>query len=133
MAVVTKSLKASFDAVQALTVQQLTGDIFAGETLPIASPCYIKSDGKAYLCNGTAADAKVVVDGWTGKEYRTGEPVALLGRGMRYHYSDGALTPGQGLYLGTTAGTLDTAATIGGTAVVARAINTKDVYCTGGI
>ena len=132
MPTVAKSTRASLDPVQALTTQQLTGDILAGENLPTFSPCYIASDGKAMLSDGSAAGAAAVIDGWTAKDYQTGEPVALLGRGNRGHYSDGNLTPGQNLFLGAGAGLLADAATTGGTEPVARAISATDIYVLGG-
>ena len=56
------------------------------------------------MSDATAADANAEVDGFTPRSYKAGEAVTLIGKGMKAKYSDGLLTPGQRLYVGTTAG-----------------------------
>jgi hypothetical protein len=101
--------------------------LVAGEALLAAAPCYIKaSDGKVYMSNGTAANEAAEYDGFTGKSYAAGEPVTLWGPGCIFEYGTG-LTPGADLFVGATAGRLDTAATTGGTVAVARTINATHI------
>jgi hypothetical protein len=129
MAQVAKDLAtAHFDASQALYAPQITGNMVAGENLDPVSPCYIKAaDGKVYMSDGTAVAEAAKVDGWTGKAYKAGQSVTLLGIGTRYRFSAGTLTPGQNLFLGAGKGTLADAATTGGTVIIARAINSTDI------
>lgn len=101
------------------------GTLVAGEALLACAPCYIKaSDGKVYNADGTAANEKAVVAGWTAKAYASGAKVSLFGEGVLIHYSDGALVnPGSKLYLATTPGRLDTAAQTGDSVGVAQVLN----------
>jgi hypothetical protein len=133
MALLTRDANAGPDAVSiSRWVPQLAGDLFAGEALDICAPCYIKTtDGKIYMSDGTAANEAAEVVGFTPKAYAAGESVTLYGNGMRVHYSDGGLTLGAGYYLAATAGRLDTAATTGGTAVIAIAYNANDLQIGG--
>ena len=101
-------------------------DVVAGETLAIAAPCYIKSsDGKVYMSTGAATNEAAEVMGFTPKAYVTNEPVTLFGVGALFHYSDdfsaGTVSPGDLLYLTSTAGALGPSTSSGdatGTAVV---------------
>lgn len=127
MANVAKDANAGMDTSQAIVANHVAGNLIAGENLDPASPCYIKSDGKVYMSDGTAANEAAKIDGMTGKSYRLGQPVTLLGVGSRFRYSAGTLTPGQNLYLGDDPGVLADAATTGGTGVVCRAINSTDI------
>lgn len=128
MADVAKDANASFDTSQALYAPQITGDLIAGENLDAVSPCYIKaSDGKVYMSIGAAANEAAKFDGFTGKAYRIGQAVTLLGVGARFRYSAGTLTPGQNLFVGGAKGVLADAATTGGLVAVARAINSTDI------
>lgn len=127
MALLTRSTKASMDAATGMYAPQITG-LYAGEALDIAAPCYIKSsDGKVYMSNGTAANEAAEVIGFTPRAVAIGEPCTLFGAGARFHYSDGALTPGDKYYIGATAGRLDTAATTGDAVGVAQALTTTDI------
>jgi hypothetical protein len=132
MALVTVASDASLDADSAMrTPHVLAGDLFAGEALLACAPCYIKqSDGKVYMSNGTAATEPAGFDGFTPKAYAVGDAVALYGIGVMMRYSNGALTPGQKLYIAATAGRLDTTATTGDAVGVARAINASDIRVT---
>lgn len=101
--------------------------LLAGEALLTAAPCYIKaSDGKVYMSNGTAANEAAKVHGWTGKSYAAGEPVTLWKENIIFEYGTG-LTPGATLYIGTTAGRLDTAATVGDGVGVATCISATHI------
>lgn len=128
MALVTRSTKASMDSERGRFMPHLAGDLYAGEDLDPAAPCYIKaSDGKVYMSNGTGANEAARVHGFTPTAYKAGDPVALFGPGTMFRYSDGNLTPGQPLYVGATKGRLDTAATTGDDAGVAFAIDAYDI------
>jgi hypothetical protein len=129
MADVTKDLTtAGFDTSTGMFAPQIAGNLTAGEDLDPASPCYIKAaDGKVYMSVGTAANEAAKFDGFTGKKYRSGQSVTLLGVGLRMRYSAGTLTPGQNLYVGGAKGVLADAATTGGLVPVARAINSTDI------
>lgn len=123
MALVALSGNESIDMTSAMDVTNISGDLFAGEALLIAAPCYIKSsDGKVYMSNGTAANAAAAIDGWTPMAYNLGEAVTLFARNVKFEYGSG-LTPGATLYLGATAGRLDTAATTGDAVGSAKVIN----------
>jgi hypothetical protein len=127
MALVTRSSTASGDTTHLMKVPQISGDLYAGEDLDPAAPCYIKAaDGLVYMSNGTAANEAAKMDGFTARAVKSGQPVTLYGIGARFGYASG-MTPGAPLYIGATAGRLDTAATTGGTVPVARAINATDI------
>ena len=128
MAQVAKDLAtAGFDTSTGLFAPQIAGNLTCGENIDPASPCYIASDGKVYMSDGTAAGAAARVDGWSAKTYKLGQSITLLGVGQRLRYSAGTLTPGMNLYLGAGKGTLADAATTGGTGIIARAINSTDI------
>lgn len=126
MALITRATTAHVDASTAMFAPQLSGDLIAGEDLDVVAPCYIKaSDGKVYMSNGTANDAAAKVDGFTPMKYRAGMACALYGPGTRFGYgSDLAIGP---LYLGATAGRLDSAPTTGGLVAIAKVISSTDI------
>lgn len=126
MAAVTRASDASVDTSTAQLAPQIP-DLIAGEALAVCAPCYISTvDGLVYQSNGAAANAAAKFDGITARAVRVGEPVTLFGVGTRFRLANGTLTPGSDLFLGTTAGNFDTAATTGGTVAIARTINTTD-------
>lgn len=130
MALVTIASDASLDAASAEFAPQRSG-LVAGEALLAFAPCYIKnSDGLVYMSNGTAATEPAGFDGVTPKAYASGDSnVTLFGIGVKMRYATG-LTPGAKLYIGATAGRLDTAATTGDAVGVARAINATVIRVT---
>lgn len=126
MALLTRASDASVDASTAMFAEQVSG-LIAGEAIDANAACYIKAaDGKVYMSNGTAADAAAKVDGFSAQAAAAGQGVTLLGRGTRMRYGTG-LTIGALYYLAATAGRLDTAATVGGTVALAKAISATDV------
>lgn len=128
MAAVTRS-KVGMDASTAMFAAQISG-LLAGEDILIGAPCYIKAaDGKLYNSNGVAANEAAKVDGFSPRDAKAGEALTLFGRGARFRWATG-LTPGAELYLGATAGGLDTAATTGGLLPIARVINDTDIRVT---
>lgn len=127
MALITRVATAGIDGVSALKVPSIGGDLYAGEDLDPAAPCYIKeSDGKVYMSNGTSANEAASVFGFTPKAYKNGEVCSLFMAGARFKYGSG-LTPGDDFYLGATAGRLDNATTTGGSVVIARAVSATDI------
>ncbi|MDQ3155306.1 MAG: hypothetical protein M3Q98_01050 [Actinomycetota bacterium] len=114
------------DSSTGMFAPQVTGNLYAGEVLDVAAPCYIKaSDGKVYMSNGTAANEAASFDGFTARACSSGEAVTLFGVGARFRYGTG-LAVGN-LFISATAGRLDDAATVGGTVAVARVINSTDI------
>lgn len=111
MSLVARSTSASPETGSIMRTPQIIG--IANADIDIAAPCYIMSTGKIAMANGTAADALARVVGFSVRKALAGEPVTLHGEGSIFHYSDTDLTPGAVLYLGATAGRLDTAATTG--------------------
>jgi hypothetical protein len=130
MANIAQDLAASMDASTGMFGPQVTGNLYAGEVLNAAAPCYIKSsDGKVYMSNGTAANEAAKFDGFTARKYQIGEPVALFGVGTRLRYGS-ALVIGTDLFVGTVAGQLADAATTGGVRAIARVITATDIRVT---
>lgn len=123
MALITQ-VSPSLDASQAY--QSLAGKL-AGEALLACAPCYIKtSDGLIYMSNGTSANEAAEVVGFTARAVGIGQPVTLYGPGTRFRYGSG-LTDGNVLYLGATAGRLDSASTTGDAFGYAMVIGTTDI------
>lgn len=124
MAVVTRSVNASVDASTAMYAPRVDDGVVAGEDLPAGCPCYIKSDGKAWKCDGSTTGAASKFDGVTPKLYKTGEPVVLFGVGTRVHMFDADQTPGALMYVGA-AGAWDNAATTGDTNGTLRMVTAR--------
>lgn len=126
MALVTRASTAQMDVSTGQFAPQITG-LVAGENLDVAAPCYIKSsDGKVYMSNATAANEAAEVAGFTPRAVKSGQPVTLFGKGVRFSYGSG-LTPGDVLYVGATAGRLDTAPTVGDVEGVAQVLTATDI------
>lgn len=103
--------------------------LLAGEAIAAGDVIYVASDGTLMRSNGTSANA-AAVGGWIAAgAASTGEACTGF-KNVSFHYGSG-LTPGAPYYVGATAGRLDTAATTGGTVVVARAIDTTRIQFTG--
>jgi hypothetical protein len=109
--------------------QSLAG-LLAGEDLLAAAPCYIKtSDGAVWMSNGTAANEAAECAGFTARATKAGQPVTLFGPGTRFRYGS-AMTIGDILYIGATAGRLDSAATTGDAVGVAQIVTVTDIVIT---
>lgn len=127
MALLTPSTDISVDMISAEHAPQIA-DLVAGENLLAGAPVYIKSsDGKVYMSNGTAANEAAECVGFTARAAVARQKITIFGKGVRFRYSDGALTPGDKYYIGTTAGRLDTATTTGDNVGVAQAITASDI------
>lgn len=130
MSLVTRASDISLDAASAMYAPQRPG-LEAGEALDAFACCYIKqSDGKVYMSNATSANEAAGFDGMTVKAYASGDTgVTLFGIGTKMRYATG-LTPGAILYIGATAGRLDTAATTGDAVGIARVISATLIRIT---
>lgn len=129
MSVVTKG-GVSPDMGSLLRTVPISG-LVAGEDIANGDMCYIKSDGKAWRTDATAADAKAVPAGMCFRGAKAGEPVTLWNVGTRSSYgATGAFTPGAKLFLAATPGQLDTAGTTGDAVGVAQAISDTDIRIT---
>lgn len=128
MALIAKSGTPSLSSPTPSRENTITG-LKAGEDIEAGDVCYIASDGTVKRSDGTADNAAAVGFGMAGGDADSGEAVTLF-INCNFHYGAG-LTPGTPLYVGATAGRLDTATTTGGTTVVARVIDATRVRFTG--
>lgn len=90
--------------------------LLAGEAIAAGDACYVKNDGKIWKSNGTSANAAAKVDGFAAQAASVNEAVTLL-FDVNFRYGSG-LTPGARVYLSTTSGLLEDAATTGGSAPI---------------
>lgn len=125
MAQIARATDASIDTSTAMVAPQVPG-LIAGAAIDVCAPCYVASDGKVYMSNGTAVNAAAGFLGFAAKACPAGQAVTLFGAGTRMRYGTG-LTPGANYFLDTTAGRLNDVATTGGTYVVAKAVDTTDI------
>src|SRR5215218_8504357 len=125
MALVTIATDAGVDTGTAAHAPHLAGDLVAGEAILLMATCYIKaSDGKVYMTNATSAATEATrLAGISPRAVVAGQAMTLVGAGVRFRYAASGLTPGAILFLGTTAGRLDTAATTGDAVGAAQAID----------
>lgn len=128
MALIAKSGTPSLSSPTPGRENTITG-LLAGEDVAAGDVCYIANDGTVMRSNGTAADAAAVAVGMAGGAANTGEAVTLF-INCNFYYG-ASLTPGTALFVGATAGRLDTAATTGGTVAVARVISDSRIRFTG--
>jgi hypothetical protein len=101
--------------------------LYAGEAISAGDACYIKSDGKVWRSTGAAVAAAAKVDGFAPMDCPSGEAITLFfSITMRY---GAGLTPGARYFLsGTVTGGLADAASTGGTAPVAFAVDATRIY-----
>jgi hypothetical protein len=125
MAEIAKSGTPSLATVQPGYEHQLNG-LIAGETLAEGDFVYINADGKVYRASGAAANAAARARGMVLQGAAAGDGVAVLsGVSVRYGAN---LTPGAQYFLsGTNPGGLADAASTGGTAAIAYAIDTTRI------
>lgn len=124
MALIAKSGTPSVSSVLPDASHKITG-LTCGEDVAAGDACYIASTGKVMRSNGTAANAAAKCDGFAAIAAKSGEAVTLI-FDVNMHYGSG-LTPGARYYVSATAGRLEDAATTGGTAPVAFAVDTTRV------
>lgn len=112
MAAITKSANVSMDNVSGQKPSTISGKL-AGEAIAKGDMCYIKgADGKIYRSINTAVNEAAKCHGMAPDAAAAGEAVTLYGAGSIWEYSTG-MTPGIDVFLGATAGSLDTAAGTG--------------------
>lgn len=127
MATIAKSGTPSLSSVVGPQSHQF--QLIAGEAIAAGDLCYIKSDGKAWLSNGTSANAAAKCVGMAAEAAAVGEPITVF-RNERFRYGSG-MTPGAQIYVSATAGALSDAATTGGTAPIGFVVDATRVYIHG--
>lgn len=129
MAEITRMTGPSLSSLLPDSSQKISG-LVAGEDLAMGDAAYIKgADGKVWKSTGAAANAAAKVDGWVLVNASAGEACTLV-HDMNIQYSNSLLTPGARYYLsGTVPGGIADAASTGGTAPVAFAVDTKRIHC----
>jgi hypothetical protein len=126
MALLTRNdALANFDGNSAMKAPQITK--ICGEDIDPVSPCYVASDDKLYMSDGTANNKAAQVDGFSGTKGKAGQPLTIYGPGVIMRYNPGALTPGDNYFVAATKGRLDTAATVGDAQGVARAYDNSHI------
>jgi hypothetical protein len=122
MAEVPKAQPVSYCSVTPPQSDTING-LLAGEAIAAGDACYIKAaDGKVWLATGAANTAPADVAGFAFTDASANEPVTLVCNG-NFRYA-AALTVSAKLYLsGTVAGGLADAASTGGLAPIAVAID----------
>lgn len=122
MAEIAKSGTPSLSSVLPNPSANKISGLLAGEAIAVGDACYIKSDGKVWRSTGAAANAAAKVDGWALVAAAANEAVTLVfDVNIRY---GATLTPGARYFLsGTVAGGIADAASTGGTAPIAFAID----------
>lgn len=127
MAAIAKSGTPSISTPLVSPEQRLSG-LLAGEAIAAGDACYINSaDNKLYRSTGAAANAAAQVDGFAATSAAIGEALSIY-FGINFRYG-ATLTPGTSLFLsGTVPGGLDTAASTGGTVVIARILDDTRIY-----
>lgn len=101
--------------------------LISGDTIGAGDACYVNSAGAVMRATGAAANTAAQVHGWAAQAAAVGESITLLFNvGVRYA---AALTPGTRYYLsGTVAGGIADAASTGGTAPIAFAIDATRIW-----
>lgn len=133
MAEIAKSGTPSYSSVTPPQSATIVG-LLAGEAIAAADACYIKAaDTRVWLATGAANDALADVAGFAFTDASAGDAVTLVDHG-NFRYG-AALTVSAKYYLsGTVPGGLADAASIGGLAPIAVAIDaTRIRIVTAGI
>lgn len=104
---------------------QIAG-LLAGEAIACGDLCYIKSDGKIWRSNGTAATAPAACVGIALEACAVGEAVTVM-HDVNMRYGSG-LTPGAKIYVSATAGAIDDAPTTGGTAPIGYVVDATRIH-----
>jgi hypothetical protein len=122
VAEISKSGTPSLASVLPPQSSQIAG-LRAGENLGAGDACRINAaDGLVYRSSGAAATTAANVHGWAAEAANSGEAVTLY-HGVHLRYGAG-LTPGASYFLsGTVAGGVADAASTGGTAPCAFAVD----------
>lgn len=109
--------------------------VIAGEAIAAGDVCVLTADAnfpfgsKWMRANGTSNNAAAKADGIAVKRASANEPVTCM-TNVELDYG-AALTPAARYYVSATAGALDDAATTGGTAYVAYAVDATRIRFVG--
>lgn len=125
MAEIAKSGTPSLSTTLPCPAHSISG-LLAGEAIAAGDACYIASTGLAMRTSGAAANAAAKCRGFAAAAASINEAVTLY-HDVNFRYG-AALTPGALYYASSTvAGGLADAATTGGTAAIAYAIDTTRI------
>lgn len=108
------------------------GPLYAGEVIPVGSPCYVKNDGLVYKCVTTVTGHVVTVSAWDGfcisGAPAVGDPVTLFGIGARIHICEttGVLI-GTYYWISATPGAIATAAVVATDIPFAKGVSATDI------
>jgi hypothetical protein len=125
MATVTKTGVPSICSVLPPATNRIT-ELLAGEAIAAGDTLYVKSDGKVWKTNGTAATAPALYVGVAAAAASVGEAVTPY-HGVTVRYGSG-LTPGARYFVSATPGLIDDAATTGGTVAIAVAVDDTRIF-----
>lgn len=125
MATITKVGTPSLSTVVPCPAHQIAG-LLTGEAIAAGDLVYIKSDGKIWKSDGSAADAEAQVRGMVLIATASGE-AATIYHGVTVRYGSG-MTPGAKLFLSATDGLIDDAATTGGTAPIGFVVDATRIH-----
>lgn len=121
MAELAKSGVPSLSTTLPCPAHSISG-LLAGEAIAAGDACYIATTGLVMRSTGAAATAPAKVRGFAAKAASINEAVTLY-HDVNFYYG-AAMTPGTPYFLsGTVAGGLADAASTGGTAPVAYAVD----------
>jgi hypothetical protein len=123
MADITKdTTRVGMDAATGMYSGQISGKL-AGEAIAKGDACCIKSDGKVWKADASAADELARFVGLAPDAAAVNEAVSVYSAPSVWDYAAGTLTPGAPIYLSATAGALADAAGTGHPTPVAQAID----------
>jgi hypothetical protein len=112
----------------------LSNGLQAGVALTAGDACYIDTNGRVQKAVSTVIGAtgtnlaESKFDGLVPEDFISGAfGVSLYGAGSIWGYAASGLTPGQHLYIGSTAGALNDAMPSATDRPVAKAISSKDI------
>lgn len=125
MADITKVGVPSLSSVVPPQNCQLSG-LLAGEALPAGSACYLKSDGKIWLCDGSAADALAKFRGMNMQAAAVGDAVTLY-HDVNVRYGSG-MTPGAPIYVSVNAGLIADATSTGGDKPIGYVVDATRIH-----
>jgi hypothetical protein len=104
--------------------------LYAGEAIPVCSPCFIHTDGKAYKCVSTEVDEAnhTKFDGISiAGAAAANDPVTLFGLGARIHVCASGLTIGARYWVSATAGAIYDAKVASADTPIAKAVSATDI------
>lgn len=107
------------------------GPLYAGEIIPVASPCYVAADGTVMKCITTTTGFIATVSAWTGfcisGAAAIGDPVTLFGVGTRAHICASGVVIATYYWIAATAAQIDTTAVVATDIPFAVGVSTTDI------